>query len=147
MAGEEDAAARRSGVEAPSRHSFRGPRRGEAGLDHRHHARRHRLQRQRRPRRRHRAHRPRDAEPRRHSRGRALASESGPAGRELADRLETEPGRKEAFFEWPELVERDFRSLTEQRGLDRVVQKMAGMFGEEPARAANERYGTGLRVS
>lgn len=63
----------------------------------------------------------------------------------FADRLETEPGRKEAFFEWLELVERDFGSLTEQRGLDRVVQKMAGMFGEEPARAANERYGTGLR--
>jgi hypothetical protein len=49
--------------------------------------------------------------------------------------------RKEALFEWLELVERDFRSLTEHRGLDRVVQRMAGMFGEESARAANERYG------
>lgn len=64
----------------------------------------------------------------------------------FADRLETEPGRKEAFFEWLELVASDFGSLTEQRGqgLDKIVESLTPIFGEGPARTASKRFGTGL---
>jgi hypothetical protein len=63
----------------------------------------------------------------------------------FADRLETEVGRREAFFEWLERAAEDFSSFTEQRGLDRIVETMSGMFGEQPASTAAEHFGTGYR--
>jgi hypothetical protein len=64
----------------------------------------------------------------------------------FADRWQTEPGRKEAFFDWIEEVHADFVSLNEHRddGIDTVFGKMAGMFGDSPTRAARERYGNAM---
>lgn len=62
----------------------------------------------------------------------------------FADRWRTHPGRDRFFFEWIAQAQSDFADIGSEFGVDRVLQKMARSFGEEPARRAGEVLGLGL---
>jgi hypothetical protein len=63
----------------------------------------------------------------------------------FADRWHTKPGSHERFFQWISQAHLDFASIGEERGVDRVLTKIAKSFGEGPKRAAAAKYGIGLR--
>lgn len=63
----------------------------------------------------------------------------------FADRWRKHPARARRFFEWIERAHHDFAGIGEERGLDRIVAKLAESFGEDPAHRAGERLGTGVR--
>jgi hypothetical protein len=63
----------------------------------------------------------------------------------FADRWRKHPDRARRFFDWIERAQHDFAGIGEERGLDRIVTKLAESFGEDPARRAGERFGTGIR--
>lgn len=62
----------------------------------------------------------------------------------FADRWRTHPGRDRHFFEWMEQARLDFAGYGEGRGVDRVLEKIAGTFGEGPAKRAGEKAGAGI---
>ena len=62
----------------------------------------------------------------------------------FADRWRRHPERAEHFFDWVRRAHRDFTGFGEERGLDRVVTKLAESFGAGPARRAGD--GTGITV-
>ena len=63
----------------------------------------------------------------------------------FADRWRKHPHRAQVFFDWIEQAQLDFTGLGDQRGLDRVVIKLAESFGADPANRASERFGTEMR--
>lgn len=63
----------------------------------------------------------------------------------FADRWRNHPDRARRFFDWIERAQHDFAGIGEERGLDRIVTKLAESFGEDPAHRAGERFGTGMR--
>jgi hypothetical protein len=63
----------------------------------------------------------------------------------FADRWRSKPGSDERFFTWMAQAQSDFASISEERGLDRVLTKVAKSFGEEPARKAGAAFGIELR--
>jgi hypothetical protein len=63
----------------------------------------------------------------------------------FADRWRSKPGSAERFFDWMTQVQADFGSIGEERGLDRVLTKVAKSFGEGPARNAGAAFGIELR--
>lgn len=62
----------------------------------------------------------------------------------FADRWRTHPGCDRHFFKWMEQADSDFAALGEDRGVDRVLEKMARTFGEGPARLAGRVAGSGV---
>jgi hypothetical protein len=63
----------------------------------------------------------------------------------FADRWRTKPGSDERFFSWAAQALADFASIGEERGLDRVLGKVAKSFGDWPAQRAGTRYGVKLK--
>ncbi len=63
----------------------------------------------------------------------------------FADRWRKHPDRVQRFFKWIGQAQDDFGRLGEERGLDRIVTKLAESFGHDPANRAGERFGTGMR--
>ncbi len=63
----------------------------------------------------------------------------------FADRWRTKPGSAERFFSWLAQAQTDFAEIGKERGLDRVLGKVAKSFGEGPARRAGTKYGVELR--
>jgi hypothetical protein len=61
----------------------------------------------------------------------------------FADRWRTHPGRARSFFDWMERAQHDFAGIGEERGLDRIVTKLAESFGEAPAHRAGDRFAAG----
>ncbi len=62
----------------------------------------------------------------------------------FADRWKDQPHRARRFFEWAEQAQTDFAGLGSQRGVDSVLEKMAGVFGERAAERAGRTAGTNL---
>ena len=62
----------------------------------------------------------------------------------FADRWRKHPARAEQFFDWIGRAHSDFAGLGEERGLDRVVTKLAESFGTGPAHRAGD--GSGITV-
>jgi hypothetical protein len=62
----------------------------------------------------------------------------------FADRWRAKPGSDERFFNWMMQAQSDFASIGEERGLDRVLTKVATSFGEGPARNAGAAFGIEL---
>lgn len=65
----------------------------------------------------------------------------------FADRWRTKPGSDERFFSWVAQAQVDFASIGEERGLDRVLGKVAKSFGDGPARRAGTRFGVELKTA
>jgi len=63
----------------------------------------------------------------------------------FADRWREHPDRADRFFDWVKRAQRDFSGLGEERGLDRIVTKLAESFGSGPANRAGERSATTVR--
>jgi hypothetical protein len=63
----------------------------------------------------------------------------------FADRWRSKPGSDERFFAWMHQAQLDFASIGEERGVDRVLSKLAKSFGEGPARRTGAKYGMELR--
>lgn len=63
----------------------------------------------------------------------------------FADRWRKHSGRADRFFEWIERAHSDFTGFGEERGLHRVVTKLAESFGAEPAYRAGDRSGIAVR--
>lgn len=63
----------------------------------------------------------------------------------FADRWRSHPDRARRFFDWVERAQEDFVDIGEERGLDRIVTKLAESLGQVPAHRASERFGTGVR--
>src|SRR5262249_30614787 len=63
----------------------------------------------------------------------------------FADRWKDHPHRAGKFFEWVERVQTDFAAIGTERGVDSVLEKMAGVFGERVAKRTAQRAGTSLR--
>jgi hypothetical protein len=63
----------------------------------------------------------------------------------FADRWRNHPDRARRFFDWMERAQHDFAGIGEERGLDRIVTKLAESFGQDPAHRASERFGTDVR--
>jgi len=62
----------------------------------------------------------------------------------FADRWHSHPGRARRFFGWIEAARSDFAAIGEERGVDRILERVARMLGEEPAGRAGEVMGSGL---
>jgi hypothetical protein len=62
----------------------------------------------------------------------------------FADRWEGRPTRADAFFRWIEQAQSDFTGLGVDAGVDRVVAKLAKLFGEQAAKHAGSSYATAL---
>jgi Cyclic GMP-AMP synthase DncV-like, nucleotidyltransferase domain len=62
----------------------------------------------------------------------------------FADRWRAKPGSDERFFTWIDQAQADFAAIGEERGLDRVLTKVAKSFGEGPARRAGAAFGVEL---
>jgi hypothetical protein len=62
----------------------------------------------------------------------------------FADRWRRHPGRDRHFFDWIEQAHAHFRGLGADRGVDRVLEKLAASFGESPAKRSGEKLGSGL---
>jgi hypothetical protein len=63
----------------------------------------------------------------------------------FADRWQRNPERADAFFEWIEVVQRDFASMAEVVGVDRVLTRIAESFGEDAAKGAGSSLGDDYR--
>jgi hypothetical protein len=63
----------------------------------------------------------------------------------FADRWRTKPGSDERFFSWAAQAQADFASIGAERGLDRVLGKVAKSFGDGPAQRAGTRFGVELK--
>jgi hypothetical protein len=63
----------------------------------------------------------------------------------FADRWRSKPDSAERFFTWMAQAQADFASIGEERGVDRVLTKVAASFGEGPARRTGAKYGIQLR--
>jgi hypothetical protein len=63
----------------------------------------------------------------------------------FADRWRSKPGSDERFFTWIAQAQADFTAIGEERGVDRVLTKVAKSFGEGPARRAGAAFGIELR--
>jgi hypothetical protein len=63
----------------------------------------------------------------------------------FADRWRNHPDHARRFFDWIERAQHDFAGIGEERGLDRIVTKLAESFGQDPADRAGERFGTGIK--
>jgi hypothetical protein len=63
----------------------------------------------------------------------------------FADRWRAHPERAQRFFDWIDRAQRDFTGLGEERGLDRIVFKLAESFGPGSANRAGERSATTVR--
>ncbi len=63
----------------------------------------------------------------------------------FADRWRRKPDSDERFFSWMAHAQADFAEIGEERGLDRVLGKVAKSFGEGPARRAATKFGVELR--
>lgn len=63
----------------------------------------------------------------------------------FADRWRTKPDSDERFFSWLAHAQADFAEIGKERGLDRVLGKVAKSFGDGPARRAGTKYGVELR--
>lgn len=62
----------------------------------------------------------------------------------FADRWKDQPHRAWRFFEWIEQSQADFAGIGSERGVDSVLEKMAGVFGEHAAERAGRAAGTNL---
>lgn len=62
----------------------------------------------------------------------------------FADRWRTNPGSDERFSNWIAQAQTDFAAIGKERGLDRVLTKLAKSFGEDPARRAGADFGSNL---
>jgi hypothetical protein len=62
----------------------------------------------------------------------------------FADRWRAHPGRDRLFFEWIARAHTDFAGFGSERGVDRVLTKIAGAFGERPAKSAGALFGSAL---
>jgi hypothetical protein len=65
----------------------------------------------------------------------------------FADRWRSKPRSAERFFTWMAQAQADFASLCEERGVDRVLTKVAKSLGEGPARRTAAKYGVQLRAA
>lgn len=65
----------------------------------------------------------------------------------FADRWRRHPGRDRRFFEWMEQAQADFAGYGEERGVDKVLDKIARTFGEAPARLAGQVAGSGIATA
>jgi hypothetical protein len=63
----------------------------------------------------------------------------------FADRWRKHPERADRFFDWIEHAHRDFTGFGEERGIDRLVTKLAESFGAEPAHRAADGAGINVR--
>jgi hypothetical protein len=62
----------------------------------------------------------------------------------FADRWRAKPGSDERFFTWISSAQADFAAIGEERGVDRVLRKLAKNFGEGPAGRAGAALGFDL---
>jgi hypothetical protein len=62
----------------------------------------------------------------------------------FADRWRHDPRSAERFFAWMEEAHADFAGFRAERGVDRVLQRVAKSFGEAPAKRAGAVLGSGL---
>ncbi|SRR6266536_2399001 len=62
----------------------------------------------------------------------------------FADRWRREPGSDKHFFEWISQAQQDFAAIGAERGMDRVLNKVAKSLGEGPARRAGASFGIEL---
>jgi|AntAceMinimDraft_8_1070364.scaffolds.fasta_scaffold09056_3 hypothetical protein len=69
-----------------------------------------------------------------------------PNGENFADKWETEPQRKERFFQWLSQVESDIEQALRQQGLgiDKVAGSLNPVFGDMLIKSATKRYGDAL---
>jgi hypothetical protein len=63
----------------------------------------------------------------------------------FADRWKANPKRATAFFEWIEVAQRDFASIADVVGIDRVLTRIAKTFGEDAARGGGSALGVDYR--
>jgi hypothetical protein len=63
----------------------------------------------------------------------------------FADRWRSEPSSAQRFFDWMSRAQTTFAAIGEERGLDRVLAKLAKSFGDGPARRAGANFGIELR--
>lgn len=63
----------------------------------------------------------------------------------FADRWRTHPVRAQRFFDWMDRAREDFSDLGGERGLERVVTKLAESFGSGPAHRAGARSAESVR--
>lgn len=57
----------------------------------------------------------------------------------FADRWRSHPARAQAFFDWMDRAQQDFTGFGEERGLDRIVTKLAESFGSDAANRVGQR--------
>jgi hypothetical protein len=62
----------------------------------------------------------------------------------FADRWRRHPGRDRNFFDWIEQAQAHFSGYGADRGVDRVLEKLAESFGEIPAKRAGAVLGSSL---
>lgn len=65
----------------------------------------------------------------------------------FADRWRRHPGRDRRFFEWIEQAQADFAGYGEERGVDKVLEKVARTLGAGPARFAGRIAGSGVATA
>lgn len=63
----------------------------------------------------------------------------------FADRWQRHPGADRNFFEWMEQANADFNGYGVDRGLDRILEKVAKSFGDLPAKRAGLMAGHGMK--
>ena len=63
----------------------------------------------------------------------------------FADRWRAHPARAQRFFDWIDRAQQDFTGLGDERGLDRIVTKLAESFGSEPVSRAGKRSAETVR--
>lgn len=62
----------------------------------------------------------------------------------FAERWASDRHRAQLFFEWTAIAAADFGGLGNDRGVDRIITKVAAAFGERPAAFASKEYGMGM---
>jgi Zn-dependent peptidase ImmA (M78 family)/transcriptional regulator with XRE-family HTH domain len=65
----------------------------------------------------------------------------------FADHWKDQPHHAQRFLEWAERAQLDFAGIGSERGVDSVLKKMAGVFGERAAERAGRTAGTSLLES
>jgi hypothetical protein len=65
----------------------------------------------------------------------------------FADRWRRHPGRDRCFFEWMEQAQVDFAGYGEDRGVDRVLERVAATFGERVAKRAGTVFGSAITTA
>lgn len=63
----------------------------------------------------------------------------------FAERWQRHPGADRNFFEWMEQANADFNGYGVDRGLDRILEKVAKSFGDLPAKRAGLMAGHGMK--